>query len=398
MPDDAPNAVDALVAGHICLDLIPTFPENAAGDVSRLIQPGRLTKIGPAVVSTGGAVSNTGLALHRLGTPTALMGKVGDDLLGQSIVSFLHAIDPNLAGGMIVTPGEQSSYTVVVSPPGADRSFLHCPGANDTFTADDVDESKLTGRLLHFGYPPIMRAMYQNDGTALRDLFARARRRGLTVSVDMTLPDVNSEAGQLDWPTWLSNVLPDVDLFLPSIEEVLLMLDRDRYLRLADEAGGAIDIARQIDAPLLREIADQLLDMGCAIVVLKLGDQGLYLRTTADRDRLHQAGAALEPFGPEFTAWLDREMIAPCFAVDVVGTTGSGDCTIAGFLHALLAAGVPEQAMTAATAVGASACEVADATSGIRPWPEIADRIQAGWPRAELKLQAADIPRAKPAA
>ena len=34
-------------------------------------------KIGPATLATGGAVSNTGIALRRLGVRTRLMGKVG---------------------------------------------------------------------------------------------------------------------------------------------------------------------------------------------------------------------------------------------------------------------------------------------------------------------------------
>ncbi len=46
-------------------------------------------------------------------------------------------------------------------------------------------------------------------------------------------------------------------------------------------------------------------------------------------------------------------MWAPCFDVEVVGTTGSGDATIAGFLSALLRDASPEEAMTMAVAVGA---------------------------------------------
>ena len=51
---------DVVVAGHICLDIIPTIPHERIE-----FEPGRLLQVGPAVLSTGGAVSNTGLALHR---------------------------------------------------------------------------------------------------------------------------------------------------------------------------------------------------------------------------------------------------------------------------------------------------------------------------------------------
>jgi sugar/nucleoside kinase (ribokinase family) len=124
--------IDAVVAGLICLDEIPFFPSQAA------FTPGRITEIGAATLATGGAVANTGLALHRLGISTRLMGKIGDDLFGQAVLEVIRAADPDLAGGMIVVPGETTSYTVVISPPGVDRMFFHCPGANHSFGADDI--------------------------------------------------------------------------------------------------------------------------------------------------------------------------------------------------------------------------------------------------------------------
>ena len=46
-----------------------------------------------------------------------------------------------------------------------DRSFLHCPGANDTFGPEDIDVERLAGvSLFHFGYPPLMRRMYSDGG------------------------------------------------------------------------------------------------------------------------------------------------------------------------------------------------------------------------------------------
>src|ERR1700712_5211070 len=126
------SPAEVVVAGHICLDVIPVLhgPAN--------IEPGRLLEIGPAEMSTGGAVPNTGLTLHRLGVPVRLMAKVGDDLFGSAVLEALQARDPELAASMVVGAGETTSYSIVISPPGVDRCFLHCSGANDTFTADDV--------------------------------------------------------------------------------------------------------------------------------------------------------------------------------------------------------------------------------------------------------------------
>lgn len=352
MPTVAPKIV---VAGHICLDIIPTFAsDTSASNEGGQIEPGRLYLMGPAVCATGGAVSNTGLALHQLGVPTKLIGKVGNDLFGGEVLNILRRYGPTLADGMVVAEGESTSYSVVISPPDVDRSFLHSPGANDTFRAEDVEATALTGaRLLHFGYPPIMQEFYTDGGEQMSQLFQRAKSQDVLTSLDMAMPDPNSAAGRTDWIAWLEKVLPSVDIFLPSIDEMLLMLRRD--------------LDQPIDAALLHELADQLLAMGAGVVVLKLGDQGLYLKS-GPTDRL-----------PE--SWQNRELQTPCFQVDVVGTTGAGDCTIAGFLAALVEDASPEEALVDAAAVGACSVEVADATSGIRPMSEVRARIQAGWQR-----------------
>jgi len=74
-------------------------------------------------------------------------------------------------------------------------------------------------------------------------------------------------------------------------------------------------------------------------------------------------------------------------AREVVATTGSGDCTIAGLLAALLRGASPADAATAATAVGAFSVEASDPTSAIPPWPNVAARIEAGWPRVPLDIE-----------
>jgi len=72
--------------------------------------------------------------------------------------------------------------------------------------------------------------------------------------------------------------------------------------------------------------------------------------------------------------------------VQVVGTTGSGDATIAGFLAGLLHGLPPERVIAAAVAVGACNVEAADAISGIPTWAEVQRRIQSGWTRRPVAL------------
>ncbi|MFH1132529.1 MAG: carbohydrate kinase family protein [Pseudomonadota bacterium] len=351
---DKQFAKPIVVSGHICLDIIPRI-SSSNGNCG--LTPGALVECGPALMATGGTVSNTGLALHRLGAPVRLVGKVGDDSFGKMILETLKRYGDNLTEHMLIEPGTVSSYTVVISPPGVDRTFFHCPGANNMFCANDVKNEVFQGAgIFHFGYPPLMQQMYANDGEQSEQLFCRAKENGLVTSLDMALPDPNSPAGKINWLKYLAKVLPYVDIFLPSLDETLFMLDHKQN--------------NNPNASLLANVADQLLALGTKIVVLKLGDQGLYLRTTDRKDE-----------------WLDRELYIPCFKVNVAGTTGAGDCTIAGFLAAFANGLSPEETLRMAVAVGACNVEAADAWSGIRPWDEVMRRIQAGWKQLPSAIQ-----------
>jgi sugar/nucleoside kinase (ribokinase family) len=77
-----------------------------------------------------------------------------------------------------------------------------------------------------------------------------------------------------------------------------------------------------------------------------------------------------------------------CFKVDVIGTTGAGDATIAGFLSALLRGLDPQETLITAVGVGACNVEAADALSGLRSWDETQARIQAGWEHLPLTVDA----------
>jgi sugar/nucleoside kinase (ribokinase family) len=102
---------------------------------------------------------------------------------------------------MVIARGEASSYTVVVDPPGVDRSFMHCPGLNHTFGADDVNYDLVAqARLFHFGYPSLMRRMYANGGYELSELFRRAKATGTTTALDFGPPTRGALVGkQTGW-------------------------------------------------------------------------------------------------------------------------------------------------------------------------------------------------------
>ena len=353
-----------LAAGHICLDVIPDLPFFGE-QLSSVLQPGCLVKIGECVTSTGGAVANTGLALHKLGAPVGFLAKVGSDVFGEALLGKLRAIEPSIAESMIVAADSHTSYTVVLNPVGTDRIFLHHPGANDTFEAGDVTAGHFReAGLMHFGYPPLMESFFRHDGREMRRLFAKAREAGLATSLDVSMPDPNAESGKIDWAGWLKNVLPETDIFLPSLDELAFMLRDCVY----GETGSW---------DLKRALAEWCLEAGAGVLVLKCGSEGLYLRTAADRKRFarmeEQLGVSLEG------EWAGRELAGSCFRVEEAGTTGAGDCTIAGFLDALRRGLSPEETLRFALAVGAFSVEAVDAASGIPARREVDSRLAGAW-------------------
>ncbi len=361
--------MDIVVAGHICLDIIPDW---RTGSIKKII-PGHVLEMAGLKLSTGGAVANTGIALKKLGISTALLGKIGTDAFGKVILEILQKEDKTLVENMIISKNEISSYTIVLNPPDTDRVFLHYPGPNHTFTANDIPYEKIkSGRIFHFGYPPLMQKFYKNEGKELVKMFQRIRQMNIVTSLDMAMPDPESPAGKLDWRKFFKNVLPMVDIFIPSIDELLYMLNPEKFYKISENK-------ERTDVLLLDQLARQLIDYGTNVVAIKLGDQGLYLRT--HHTEKSNLSSIINP-----KDWNYRQLLSPCFATEVKGTTGTGDATIAGFLAQLLEGGEPEKAITLATAVGACCVEAIDATGGIRPLPEVIKRVTSGWERLTLSI------------
>jgi sugar/nucleoside kinase (ribokinase family) len=334
LPLSSDKRFDALVAGHVCLDIIPGL-ENGVE-----FQPGQLVEAGKASLSPGGAVSNVGTILSRVGVRTKMVAQIGDDPMGRLLEDLLRENAPLANREIALDPKESTSYTIVLNLSGQDRMFLHCPGANRSFRSSTVsDEALQSARLMHFGYPPLMEAIYAKDGRELADLFRRAKGFGVTTSLDMSLPDENSPSGQIDWPKLLSHVLPFVDYFLPSLDELAYMLDRPLFHVKHDPV----------------ELANRALGLGAKSVGIKLGDRGLYY---------------LSGGGEEF--W------QPCFAVEVAGTTGSGDATIAGFLTGVLQGLGVAECLRLGCVVGACCCEKPDAVSGVRDLSQVLGRMGSG--------------------
>ena len=371
----------AVVAGHVCIDITPVFPTENAASLAEVMVPGRLTNVGAADIHTGGAVSNTGLAMKIFGADTVLMGKIGNDAFGRMVLDIYknHGVE----GGMILSD-DTTSYSVVVAVPGSDRIFLHHTGANDTFCYDDLDFDKLKdASLFHFGYPPLMKSMYENDGAELLRIFKKVNELGIVTSLDMAAVDANSPSGRADWQTILRRVLPYVDLFVPSVEELCYMLDRERYTEWLRRANGK-DITRFLSVS--RDIAplgERLLEMGAKVVMIKSGAPGMYY-CTAGKEAI---GRVEQKLGFSLPAFADRNGFERSYRAERVRSgTGAGDTSIAAFLTAILNGYSLDDCVRLAVGAGTCCVSAYDALSGLVPFDEMLKKIRCGWPKEEIPV------------
>ncbi len=363
-----------IVAGHICLDITPVFPENKENNISDILSPGKLIHMNSADVHTGGAVANTGLGMKRLGADVSLMGKVGNDAFGEIVLHILKEYDADK--GMLVTEGETTSYSVVIAVPGIDRIFLHHPGANDTFTLEDIPEKALEDvALFHFGYPPLMQKMYE-EGDELLKIMKKMKSLGIATSMDMAMVDPNSKAGQADWKGILEKVLPYVDFFVPSAEELCCMLDRPRYEEWQRRANGR-DVVEILDIEKdVKPLAEKCLALGVKVLLIKCGAPGLYYCTSGE-EGVTNVGKRISLKASD---WASKEGFEASYKPNkVLSGTGAGDTSIAAFLTAMLEGYSLEECMQLATATGACCVEAYDALSGLKSFEELQQKINAGW-------------------
>ena len=369
-----------IAAGHICIDITPVFPAESEAPLGSLLTPGKLIHMNAANVSTGGAVANTGLALKVLGADVELMGKIGKDDFGALILNRLkpYGVD----GGMIVSEAASTSYSCVIAPVGIDRIFLHHPGANDSFYSSDLDYDRIAeAGMFHFGYPPLMRSMYENNGSELVRIFEKVDSLGVVTSLDMAAVDPASDAGKADWKDILRRVLPHTDLFVPSIEEIGFMLDRDLYEEWQRRAAGAditsiLDIEQDI-APL----AKQLVELGAKVVLLKCGAPGMFC-CTGDEAAMAKLS---EKLGHPMDGWANRSVFERSYKPEIVRSgTGAGDTSIAAFLISVLDGYGFERCLQLCTGTGACCVTAYDALSGLMQLDDLAAKIDAGWEKQNL--------------
>lgn len=377
--DENSRALRVWVAGNAVLDITPVFPASSAdrNDFRDELVPGRLIPMNGVDIHAGGACCNTGAALRFYGFDVEISAGIGCDAFGDILSGLIQKC--GLSGNLTRMEGANTSYTVVLAPPNTDRIFLHDPGAGDYFDSSHVPEIPAESpALFHFGYPPLMRKMYEKTGEETVRLFRRFSSHGIPTSLDMAMVSGDSPAASVDWTAIFKRLLPFVDYFLPSLEEICFFIDPNRYHQWKKRCGENGNIPEDLSiSEDIAPLAEQLLTLGAGVVVVKCGAYGIYYRT-ADKKRLTETAKRIGRSADELC---DQAGFVRAFRADhLVSANGAGDAAVAGFLAGILRGHSLEESVRLGAASGACSVGGYDAVGSLLPIRALMEKIRDGWP------------------
>jgi len=365
---------DAVIAGYICVDMVPGFMKNdEINNISDLLKPGKLIEIGGMDIVLGGAVPNTGLLMKHFGNTVFLNGLTGTDVIGQIAEECLNRY--GASEGIAKTDEAGTAYSIVIAPPGIDRIFLESPGCNRIFNTGHINfDAVANARLFHFGYPPLLRQFYLNEGEQLMEMYRKVHGMGVITSLDFSLPDPKSESGKADWQKIMQKTLPYVDIFVPSLEELLQIIMPRKYSEIQAGCKNA-DFEDAVPAELVRELGDEVINLGVSILLIKMGKRGIYLRTGNVSEVNEKLGNTLPP-----EHWNNREMFCHSYRAEsskIRNASGAGDTAIAAFLTSVLNAGEPETAVRYAAIAGRDSLYCDSIFDDMSSWEELTRKINS---------------------
>ena len=167
-----------VVFGSINMDLVVRTP--------RLPTPGETLTGHTFFTAPGGKGANQAVACARLGAPTRMVGRVGDDLFGEQLRASLRSFGVQ-DDGVLTTPGP-SGVALIAVDDTAENTIVIVPGANGAVSIADIPrlERALDGA----------RALLLQLEVPIETVVAAARAahtRGVTVILDpapaLPLPD-----------------------------------------------------------------------------------------------------------------------------------------------------------------------------------------------------------------
>jgi ribokinase len=306
-----PQSTEVLVCGLATIDIVvrPIALDQPIG-------AGRLHSIEHLAVTTGGLVSNSGIALCRLGIQTAAIAPIGDDPSAETVRDHYRreGLDDR---GLIVRPRTATATTLVLVDRSGQRSFLFHSGAGAELTAADLDRQAAsfgTAGWMLIGYY----SLFPQFDRQLPEILVQAKARGQKTALDC--------AGTGGSGADLRAILPLLDVYVPSVDEASHQTGQT-------EVDGILSQYREWGAK--------------GVVGLKLGASGAVL-SPPDGGLIRIP--PIRPPGP------------------IVDTTGAGDAFYAGLIAGIVRGKSLEESGRIAASAGAACVSGLGATGGLLDW------------------------------
>src|SRR5216684_2215714 len=295
------------VAGSINMDVVataerhPRIGETVAGNA--------------VLYFPGGKGANQAVAAAKLGAPTTLIGRLGNDAFGDQLKAFLAAQGINLS--FVQETAGAHTGTAIITIANADNTIVVIPGANALVNAADVETPALAKGDIAVG-------QFEIPLAAISAFFNRAHAAGATTILNPA-PAIEAERELLDL----------VDILILNESELGLLAKTE--LRDTDDHARFIEAIRS-----LQTSTDK-------IICVTLGKRG---------------ALALVDGHP---------LIMPGHTVEAVDTTGAGDC----FVGAVAAQLAGRKSIRDALAYANSAASICVQRMGAAPSMPTAAEVEA---------------------
>lgn len=277
-----------LVFGSLNMDLVAR--------VERLPHPGETISGQSFDTIPGGKGANQAVATARLGAPTQMVGRVGNDAFGQTLVKALVAA--GVQTDHVMTDSHQHSGVALIAvAQSGENQIIVVPGANGAVNAEDVSRLQIA-----LSDAKLLLLQFEIPFEAVQAAAKLAHQAGVLVMVD---------------PAPARSDLPDdfyqtVDILTPNQTEASQLVGFE-----------------VCDRTTAQQAANLLHQRGCSTVIIKLGRQGVVV------------------------AAAEGNFAIPAFEVEAVDTVAAGDAFNGGLAVALSEGKPLKQAVIYASAVAA---------------------------------------------
>jgi len=209
------------------------------------------TAVSNIIETIGGGVANSACAAAALGANVRFVGVVGADALADRLREAMrnHGVETFLKR----KTGCETGTTVALGFRDGQRHFLSCLPNNRSLTFNDLDLSTLDGCAHLLRADVWFSESMLEDGN--RRLFAEARRRGMSTSLDINFD-----------PCWRTGTAPEIAKRKQQLRQVLSLVDVAH--------GNVRELCEFTGAAELKEALQRLAEWGLKAVVVHMGVEG----------------------------------------------------------------------------------------------------------------------------